>query len=82
MARNDYRSDERASASVFRTTLAEKDRLKAEAAAAGLTLQQLFELRLLGAAKPRGKNGRPRHSRHQAERLPLTGGEGQLQVSA
>lgn len=70
---SDYRSNTREALSVFRTSLAEKARLQDEADALGLTLQQLFELRLLGTAKPRGRGGRPRKPRSQAEELPIAG---------
>lgn len=64
------RSAERKAVSVFRTSAEEKARLRAEASAAGLTLQQLFELRLLGEAKPVPESGR--RKRLQQEELPLS----------
>ncbi len=71
MARSLHRSAERNALAVFRMSDEEKGRLKQAAADAGLTLQQLFELRMLGAAKPRGRDGRPRKDRQ--EQLPLAG---------
>ena len=58
MSRTDYRSEQREALAVIRMSVEEKAMLKAEAARAGLSLQQLFELRLLGAAKPRPRDGR------------------------
>ncbi len=66
------RSAERKAVSVFRTSAEEKARLRAEAAAAELTLQQLFELRLLGAAKPVPEAGRHKKYQRQQEELPLS----------
>ncbi|MGI8682373.1 MAG: hypothetical protein ACR2JO_09680 [Mycobacteriales bacterium] len=66
------RSSERDVAMTFRMTRAERERLRVEATEAGLTTQQLWELRMLGAAKPRGRDGRPPKSR-QAEELPIAG---------
>ena len=52
----------------MRMSAAEKADLLAEAAAHGLTLQQLCELRVLGAAKPKRRTGRqPRTCDRQAE---------------
>lgn len=68
-----YRGDEREIAATYRMTRAEKDRIKREAAEMGLTGQQLFELRMFGQAKPVGRDGRPRISRHQDEELPIAG---------
>ncbi|WP_407568335.1 hypothetical protein QK900_15645 (plasmid) [Arsenicicoccus dermatophilus] len=53
---------------------ADRDRLRVEAQAEGLTVQELFELRMLGYSEPlpKGKGGRPRR-RRQHEELPLTG---------
>ena len=72
MARDPHRSVERDAPATFRMSAIEKARIKQEAADAGLTLQQLFELRMLGEAKPRGRDGRPRKG-DQAEQLPLAG---------
>ena len=63
---------ERAAGYCFLMSVEDRERLKAEAAAAGLTLQQLFELRLLGATKPRVRRGRPLKPR-QHEELPIAG---------
>lgn len=67
MAYGEHRSNAREDAATFRMTTDEKARLKAEAAAAGLTFQQLFELRMLGQAKPRLRDGRPRKADGQQE---------------
>lgn len=47
----------------------EKVTLEAAAAAAGLTLQQLFELRILGAVKPAPRAGRRRKNPELTEEL-------------
>jgi len=65
-------SAERATAYLFRMSADDKARLKAEAAAADMTVQQLFELKLLGAPKPRVRMGRP-PKRDQEEELPIAG---------
>lgn len=70
MPRDPHRSVERDAPATFRMSATEKARIKQEAVEAGLTLQQLFELRMLGEAKPRGRDGRPRKS-DQSEQLPL-----------
>lgn len=57
----------------YRMTRSDKARIKHEAAELGLTVQQLFELRMFGHAKPVGRDGRPRLDRHQAEELPIAG---------
>ncbi len=72
MARDPHRSAQRDAPATFRMSVEEKARLKQDAADAGLTLQQLFELRMLGQARPRGRDGRPRKT-DQAEQLPLAG---------
>jgi hypothetical protein len=54
----------------LRLSIDERERLKREAAELGLTLQQLFELRMLGGAKPRAVMGR-RPKPRQDEELPL-----------
>lgn len=72
MARDPHRSADRDAPATFRMSVQDKARLKQEAADAGLTLQQLFEQRMLGEAKPRGRDGRPRKP-HQGEELPLAG---------
>lgn len=59
MAYND-RGPERRASSIFRMSVEEKAALEAEAAKAGITLQQLFELRILGAIKPAPGPGRRR----------------------
>ena len=67
------RSDARAAAAIYRMHRADKERLRCEAAAAGLTMQQLFELRMFGEARP--SYGRPRklNNPEKAEELPLAG---------
>ena len=67
-ARN--RSELREAAAIYRMPRADKERLRNEAAAAGLTMQQLFELRMFGEARP--SYGRPRKL-DKAEELPLAG---------
>ena len=66
------RSDAREIAAIYRMHRADKERLRCEAAAAGLTMQQLFELRMFGEARPVGRYGRPRKL-DKAEELPLAG---------
>jgi len=66
------RSDAREIAAIYRMHRADKERLRCEAAAAGLTMQQLFELRMFGEARPVGRYGRPRKL-DTAEELPLAG---------
>jgi hypothetical protein len=66
------RSAERDTASTYRMTKAEKQRLRHEADKLGLTAQQYFELKMLGAAKPIPRYGRPRKD-SQREQLPLAG---------
>jgi hypothetical protein len=70
--RPDYRSEDRDVSATFRMHAADKLRLKQDAAKAGLTMQQLFELKMLGEARPRGQDGRPRKP-GQLDELPLTG---------
>ena len=67
------RSDAREIAAIYRMHRADKERLRCEAAAAGLTMQQLFELRMFGEARP--SYGRPRklNNPENAEELPLAG---------
>ena len=63
-------------AAIYRMHRADKERLRSEAAAAGLTMQQLFELRMFGEARPVGPYGRPRklnNAEEKAEELPLAG---------
>lgn len=67
-----FRSDDREVAATYRMTRDEKQRLRREAAELGLTLQQLFELRMFGQAKPVGRDGRPPKSTQQEE-LPIAG---------
>ncbi len=67
-----FRSDLREQAATFRMTQADKDRLRQDAADAGLTMQQWFELRMFGEARPVGRYGRPRKVTH-AEELPIAG---------
>jgi hypothetical protein len=66
------RGVDRDAAATYRMTRKEKDKLSREAAELGLTNQQLFELRMLGHAKPLGRYGRPRKP-NQAEELPIAG---------
>lgn len=70
MRESDFRSPDRDAVASFRMSAEEKERLKQMAAQAGLTLQQLFELRLLGEAKPRPRDGRKPRTQQQ---LPLAG---------
>ena len=56
----------------YRLTQADKQRLLHEAAELGLTSQQLFEQRMLGMARPVGRDGRPPRVT-QAEELPIAG---------
>ena len=70
------RSDAREAAAIYRMHRADKERLRSEAAAAGLTMQQLFELRMFGEARPVGPFGRTRKldkAEEKAEELPLAG---------
>jgi len=67
-----FRSDAREFAGAFRMTRADKERLHRDAAELGLTMQQLFELRMLGEARPVGRHGRPRKVRREEE-LPIAG---------
>ncbi len=69
---SESRSVTREAAATYRMTRAEKDQLRREASQQGLTGQQLFELRMFGAAKPIGQAGRPPKPR-QAEELPIAG---------
>lgn len=64
----DHRSARRGAMINFRITPEEKARLKSEAAEAGLTLTQLFELRMLGYTTPVGKSG----PQPQSERLDIS----------
>lgn len=67
MSQIDYRSEGRGVAATFRMSAEDKGTLKAEAQREGLTLQQLFELRMLGQAKPRPRDGRPPKTRQEEE---------------
>lgn len=58
---------------LFRMSHEDKRRLRYEADHEGLTVQQLLEKRVLGAAKPIGASGRPIKHRAQAEELPIAG---------
>lgn len=53
-------ASDRETALTFRMSFADRAQLKQDAADAGFTLQQLYELRMLGAVKPRAPMGRPR----------------------
>ena len=72
MRASDFRSPDRDAVASFRMSMDEKERLKKLAADAGMTLQQLFELRMLGEAKPRPRDGRKPRSRPE-QKLPLAG---------
>ena len=72
MPRDPHRSADREAPATFRMSVAEKARLKQEAADAGLTLQQLFEQRMLGEARPRPRDGR-RPSAEPGDQLSLAG---------
>lgn len=55
----------------FRLTEDDRNRIKREAAAAGLTVQQLFELRMLGAPRSARRPGRrPNYPNPGQEVLP------------
>lgn len=66
MAYND-RGPERRASSIFRMSVEEKAQLEAEAAEAGISLQQLFELRILGTVKPAPGPGRRKKPRQNEE---------------
>jgi len=72
-AYGEFRGPERHVSLTFRMSVDERVRLREEATKAGLTAQQLFELRMLGAAKPVGQSGRPRKPPEQEEELPIAG---------
>ncbi len=61
------RSEARSTSHTFRMSAVEKAQLKNEAVEAGLSIQQLFELRMLGTAKPRLREGRPPKPRQDEE---------------
>lgn len=65
-----YRSPEQATCVVVRMGDDDKAALKKEAADAGLTMQQLAELRLFGEARPLRTPGRRKQAK-QPEELPL-----------
>jgi hypothetical protein len=56
-----------------RMTVEERAKLRAEATSLGLSLQQLFELRLFGAIKPRRVPGRRPKPNEDQEELPIAG---------
>lgn len=56
----------------YRMAPDDADLLRAEAERRGLTMQQLFELKMLGAARPAGRSGRLRKKK-QDEELPIAG---------
>ena len=62
----------RSAPTTVRMTVEERTKLRAEAASLGLSLQQLFELRLFGTVKPRRVPGRRPKSQEQEE-LPIAG---------
>ena len=66
------RSEDRDVAVTYRLTRAERDQLRRVAAELGLTGHQLFQLRMLGKAKPVGRYGRPPKP-VQDEELPIAG---------
>ena len=72
MAHDPHRSKARDVSAVFRMSVEDRARLKREAADAGVSLQQLFEQKLLGEHRPARAPGRPRKRPSDAE-LPLTG---------
>lgn len=72
MPASDFRAPDRDAVASFRMSAEEKERLKKEASGSGLTLQQLFELRMLGEAKPRPRDGRKPRTGPQ-QQLPLAG---------
>lgn len=67
MSESELSPADREAAVHFMLSVEERDRLKAEADADGLTMQQLFELKMLGAAKPRATRGRRRKPRQDEE---------------
>ncbi len=73
-AYGELRSSTREVAMTFRMTNAERAQLQREAIEAGMSQQQLFELRMFGSAKPRGRDGRPRKQRQSTGQgvLPQT----------
>ncbi len=64
----DYRSRAREVSLTFRMTAERRQLLHAEAIEAGLTVQQLLESRVWGAAEPRRRSG----PRPQEDRLELS----------
>jgi len=68
-AYGERRSSTRDVAMTFRMTNTERAQLQREAIEAGVSQQQLFELRMFGAAKPRGRNGRPRKVHHPGQEV-------------
>ncbi len=73
-AYGELRSSTREVAMTFRMTNAERAQLQREAIEADMSQQQLFELRMFGSAKPRGRDGRPRKQRQSTGQgvLPQT----------
>lgn len=67
MSESELSPADREAAVHFMLSVKERARLKAEADADGLTMQQLFELKMLGAAKPRATRGRRRKPRQDEE---------------
>ncbi len=65
-------SPDRQSAVLFRLSFEQRDQLRADARAMGITVQALLERRVLGIEDTRSRSGARSH-RDQAERLPLTG---------
>ena len=67
-------SPHRETAVLFAMSRADKAALKAEAEALGITMQALFERRLLGRSHAtRLPPGRPPKTRRGEDQLPLTG---------
>jgi len=73
-AYGELRSSTREVAMTFRMTNVERAQLQREAIEADMSQQQLFELRMFGSAKPRGRDGRPRKQRQSTGQgvLPQT----------
>jgi hypothetical protein len=62
-AYGELRTSARQVSVTFRMPVEDREQLRREAAELGLTQQQLFEQRILGAARPVGVPGRRRKSR-------------------
>lgn len=66
-------SPDRAASHTFRMSVEDKQRMRRTAEEVGLTMQQLFELKMFGEAKPRGRDGRPRKPGVDDQQLRLAG---------